>query len=278
MATRTLSENAAGFSGGGFTNAITGTTTVVNSIISKNEANSMVANNVANAFGGGMYNMGTLTLTNSLIADNAAEFGGGINNKSTGDLTITNCTITANVATNGGGPGVNNLDGKLTINNSVVARNIRIDMFGDSIYDDIFSYDEGSTTTGTNNFFGVMTGMGKSPIVSQQIGTDKYGNAIFGKDDPTNKIRNIMGGLGIGKDANPFFVDWENGDYRLVKGSSAIDAIDAGDISNIGISVDLDSGSRLVGRGATERTRPKCPCSEECGGRRATSSPILQAI
>ncbi len=71
--------------GGGVYNA--GTLTLSNSILS--------GNSVAGAYGGGIYNDGTLTLGNSTLSENsnAGGYGGGICND--GGATITNSTLSA---------------------------------------------------------------------------------------------------------------------------------------------------------------------------------------
>jgi len=102
-------------SGGGIYNA--GTLTVTNSNIDQNSAGS----------GGGIYNAGTLTVTNSTIGNYNVGFifngndGGGIYNA--GTLTITNSTLNNN---NGGG--IYNA-GMLTVTNSTIDNN-----YGDGIY------------------------------------------------------------------------------------------------------------------------------------------------
>lgn len=61
-----------------------------------------VQNGTANS-GGGIYNAGTLALTNSIVSDNTADSGGGIYNYK-GTLTLNNTTISNNTAgTRGGG-------------------------------------------------------------------------------------------------------------------------------------------------------------------------------
>ena len=51
--------------------------------------------------GGGIYNHGTLTLSNNTLSNNSAAIGGGIYNN--GTLTVTNSTLSGNVSSDGGG-------------------------------------------------------------------------------------------------------------------------------------------------------------------------------
>ena len=72
----------------------------------------------ARSSGGGLYNSGTLTITNSAIRGNTASGGGGLYNN--GTLTITNSAIRGNTASDGGGL-YNN--GTLVITNSAIRGN-----------------------------------------------------------------------------------------------------------------------------------------------------------
>jgi hypothetical protein len=80
------------------------------------------------ASGGGIYNAGTLTISDSILIANSADAygGGGIYNK--GALTIKNCTLSRNSASNptifsgASGGGIYNA-GTLTINNSTLSNN-----------------------------------------------------------------------------------------------------------------------------------------------------------
>jgi filamentous hemagglutinin family protein len=77
--------------------------------------------NAGNA-GGGILNLGTLTVNNSTLSGNNAANGGGILNSSTGTLTVNNSTLSGNNATTSGG-GIYNDKGTLTVNNSTLSGN-----------------------------------------------------------------------------------------------------------------------------------------------------------
>ncbi|WP_413199855.1 beta strand repeat-containing protein [Nostoc piscinale] len=90
----TINNNTAGI-GGGIYNSETGTLTLVNSTISSNQSYSE---------GGGIYNSGTLAVSNSTIAlnksyyddENTVSNGAGIYNADTGTATINNSIIAGN--------------------------------------------------------------------------------------------------------------------------------------------------------------------------------------
>ena len=95
--------------------------------------------NVGSDSGGGIYNLGTLTVSNSTISGNsAALYGGGIFNSSFGGsatLTVSNSTLSGNSASNGGG--IYNNNGTLTITNSTLSGNSASDT-GGGIFNDAF--------------------------------------------------------------------------------------------------------------------------------------------
>jgi hypothetical protein len=71
--------------------------------------------------GGGIYNDGSLTILNSTISSNQATLGGGIlNNLQTATLTIINSTIAGNMASSGGGILAS---GSLAMTNCTIVRN-----------------------------------------------------------------------------------------------------------------------------------------------------------
>ncbi|MCA9229996.1 MAG: right-handed parallel beta-helix repeat-containing protein [Planctomycetales bacterium] len=111
----TISGNVAG-AGGGIFNS--GTLDISDSTIAENTAN------VPAYPGGGIFNQGTLTITNSTISGNRAGVssagGGGIFNRYSGNVTVTNSTITGNE-----GGGITSYGGSAVeaLHSTVVARN-----------------------------------------------------------------------------------------------------------------------------------------------------------
>jgi CSLREA domain-containing protein len=75
--------------------------------------------------GGGLYNLGTTTLTNCTVSGNSATDGGGIMDYA-GNTALTNCTISGNSATGSpysSGGGLENSQGTATLTNCTVSGN-----------------------------------------------------------------------------------------------------------------------------------------------------------
>jgi len=124
LADSRVSSNAAGIGGGGIANPADRTLILRHSTVSQN-----VAFN-----GGGIYNNGTVTLTNSRISANITEgIGGGINNDGAGLLTLTNSTVALNSSRSSGGGIFNH--GGLGLDKSTVSGNSARSA-GGGIYDD----------------------------------------------------------------------------------------------------------------------------------------------
>lgn len=75
------------------------------------------------SFGGAIFSVGNLTLTDDSLINNQASFRGGAVYSSSGDLTVTNCSIVYNVAgTDGGGIGYDG-EGSLQISSTEIRNN-----------------------------------------------------------------------------------------------------------------------------------------------------------
>jgi hypothetical protein len=108
--------NGADFSGnlcGGIWNQ--GTLTVSNCTIAGNYG--------TNGYGGGIYNDGILMLSNCLLLANAGAEGGGLANDEDGTATVADCMFSSNISTNGnGGGGIYN-EGTMTVSDDVFTGN-----------------------------------------------------------------------------------------------------------------------------------------------------------
>jgi hypothetical protein len=112
----TLRGGMAVGSGGGVNNF--GTLTLNNSIVANNRT---VPGEGFQGFGGGIANFGTLTISNTAVVSNTGSVGGGIYNR--GVLTAANVTISGNAASGDGGGIFNTSGAKLSLNNVTIAAN-----------------------------------------------------------------------------------------------------------------------------------------------------------
>jgi len=127
----------------------------VNSGVTFNLQNLTVANGNADG-GGGIYNRGTLNVTNSTFSGNTAAHGGGIFSDG-GTLTVTGSTFTGNSATYGGG-GLT-AHGTLNVTNSAFSSNSA--HYGAGIHDSDGGTVTNSTFSGNSaveSGGGIMTG------------------------------------------------------------------------------------------------------------------------
>lgn len=122
-------ENGSSIRGSGIYNL--GTLTITNSTFAGNRAGDR---------GGGIWNSGTLTVTNSDVSGNDAGDGGGIWNG--GTLTVANSFLSNSAVSDGGG--IYN-GGTLTVVNSTLADNSTFPIFGSSAGSNIFLTSELST-------------------------------------------------------------------------------------------------------------------------------------
>jgi len=110
----TISNNS-GYTGGGIDNDGALTLTACT-----------IASNSSTGDGGGIYNNGPLTVTDCTIASNTilGAMGGGIDNDTDGELHISDSTIADNEADKGGG--IDNNNDSMTLANSTIANNSAI--------------------------------------------------------------------------------------------------------------------------------------------------------
>ena len=151
----TFDNNSAPDDGGGIYNYTASTAVVANSTFSKNGA----------SYGGGIRNIGTLTLTNSTLSGNSGVFGGGgIHNY--GTLTVSNCTVYGNDTGDSGGGIATFSFGTLSLSNSIVAGNIAFssapDLSGTVTSGDynLVQETDGATLSGAHNVTGQSPNLG----------------------------------------------------------------------------------------------------------------------
>lgn len=140
-------QNGLSVYGGGIYNV--GTLTINNSTVNGNRA-WQVCQTCQTGHGGGVYNSGQMTINSSTISGNSAScgricpsYGGGIYN--TGSATINNSTITGNAAAlHGPGSGGGIYNsGQMTIDNSTISGN---SAFVNGMGDNIYNYNGGTAT------------------------------------------------------------------------------------------------------------------------------------
>jgi hypothetical protein len=185
--------------------------------------NSSITHNNSSAEGGGVSNgaigtpgTATMTIQNSTISDNLGVFGGGVHN--VGIMSIINSTIANNRAVLLDGGGINNPRGLLTITNSTISGNSTPGTLGDT-----GGIVNGGTVILQNTILGLNSGSDCSgPITS-------LGNNIIGdlnSCDISLLSSDLTGDPGLGA-----FVDEGTpgrGHFPLNPGSQAVDAGNAG--------------------------------------------------
>ncbi len=223
----TISNNSA-YTGGGiycnFSNS-----DITNNTISENSANGY--NN--NHEGGGIYCCDSSpTIMNNTISDNSADYGGGIYFISNSSPMINNNTITGNSAFNGGGIYCNSSDP--TISGNTISNNSAYEGGGIYCYETNMAITNNTISNNSADYRGggIRCRINSNLTVINTIlwaDSAPYGNEI----DLDNSVydvtySDIQGGWG-GEgniDADPLFVNPDNGDYHLQEGSPCIDAGD----------------------------------------------------
>jgi hypothetical protein len=157
--------------------------------------------NLTGSDGAGIFNQGSLTLSNSAVTGNTTTFsGGGVANPSGAVMTITGCTISGNNAASAGS-GVFNR-GTLTITNSTISSNVT---------DGLSNVTPGVATLVNDTFSGnAVRGISNNGGATTNIGNTIVGNTPGGASDITgafnssgnNVIGNASGGTGFTNGVN----------------------------------------------------------------------------
>jgi hypothetical protein len=177
-------------------------------------------------YGGGIYNNGTLTLTNCILSGNSAPYGsggcGGIYNG--GTATLNQCTLSGNSATAGGG--IDNV-GTLKLNQCTLSGNSATNGFGGGIYNGGTATLNQCTLSGnsaTNGFGGGIDNVGTLKLNQCTLsgnsanGEPGAGGGIY--DEATLTMTNtIVGGNSavFGADIYNGFADVTYGGSNLVQ-------------------------------------------------------------
>jgi hypothetical protein len=197
----TVSGNT-GRSGGGLCNKGPATATLIACTVSGNSAG--YAGGLWNYAGGGLWNNGTMGLTDCTIASNSAHnCGGGLYNR--GTLTVTACTIASNSATNGGGLYNYSSQGP-TLTDTIVADNTDRPFHANDISSNT-SVTGGYNLIGPGGAGGLTNGSNGNIVLTSLAGLGLTSLGAYG--GPTETIALLPGSpaLGAGKAVPPISTD-----------------------------------------------------------------------
>jgi CSLREA domain-containing protein len=185
-----------------------------------------ISNALSGANGGGIYNLGALTLTNVAVSGNTAQIGGGIFNE--GTLTITKSAISGNTAAglaNSSGGGIYD-SGTLNLTNATISGNSALSS-GGGIYN-----------LGTANLTNVTVTNNTADSNNSGGGV---GGGIYNSGGTFNIINTIAGGNTVGSTGSSpdCFGTLNSGGYNLIQDTigCAVNWITTGNIT--GVSADL---------------------------------------
>lgn len=190
----TLLGNSASYNGGAMFNDHSASPTLANCAIEGNSAGS----------GGGLYNanVSSPALTGCTFVNNSADYGGGMFNDFFSSPSLTNVTFAGNVAGSGGGM-------------------LNYDASSPHLTNCTFSRNEASWQGG-----GILNVNDSTPVLANCILWGDTDPEVYNEQStPVITYSDVQGGYsGAGNiDANPVFVDADNGDLHLGGCSPCID-------------------------------------------------------
>ncbi len=196
--------------GGGIRNV--GTLSVQNSTLSRNLA----------SFGGGIFNGGNLSVGRSTLRGNGAGLrGGGIDNSTTGTTVVQNSTLGSNVVFDGGvGGGIAN-SGTLTVQNSTLSDNVAEDGAGGGIGSD-GTVNLGNTIVAVNDATGGFDIFGEVQSQGYNL-IGRSAGATFGNNTTGNQlnVEPILGQLTDNGGPTDTFLP-QSGSPAIDKGNSTL--------------------------------------------------------
>jgi hypothetical protein len=245
------------FAGGGILNNAVGTSNGGNNGVAAVSVTNSVLTGNATAVGGGVFNAGTMLITDSTVSSNTSEgkgggienlkglmiiqnstingnasdgdAGGAISNDFSGTLSITNSTLTGNTADHGGGVS-NTVAGTITITNTTIAGNLA--GFGGGIFNTLA---DPVATVSLRNTIVALNSAPNGPDVLTSVGGSftSQGHNLIGIGGVTG-LTNGVNGDHVGSVASPLDPKLgplaNNGGptftQALLAGSPAIDAGD----------------------------------------------------
>ncbi len=244
-----------GESGGGLYNQ--GTLTVTNSTVTGNSSNS----------GGGIASEnGTVSIVRTTISNNVSSYYGGIWNVGSGAfLTLTHSTVSGNITGSFRGGGIVNVAGHVTLNNSTVSGNISLGEGAGGIW----NWQSGSTFTLINTTVSGNTGNEYSGGIRNSGGTLTVVNStVFGNVDPKSL------GAGINND-NGGTTILKNTIVAKNRGVLNISSDCSGVITSLNNNIASDNSCGLNGSGDRNSIDPLLGPLAANGGPTQTHAPLL---
>lgn len=242
--------------------------------------NMNIENNYAVFEGGGVYNTGILTVANSRIANNSGA--GGLSNQASGQMTVINSVIAANSSGSGSvagmGGGVHSFGIALTLRNSLVAGNFAL-RDGGGIYfgGSATPLIENVTISGNraNRFGGGMHARNKATIRSTTIANnyarqDGGGLYVFNSSSGSRAVVTLHNSI-----LATNLKGWSIANDCSVPASESGSGTNYAQLTSLGYNIDLDNNCRLITTGDRPATNPTLAALANNGGPTDTHALLL---